>query len=132
MTYTLLPHDADVRAALSAPDLPALHASAVDLVRTLLVGGCAVAEREERQIEPAVDDEPERFFRFVRELLYLNDTEGFLPAGIRLSDGAITVRGECFDPQRHTVEHQVKALTRHGYGLSRSESGYEAQLVFDL
>ena len=73
----------------------------------------------------------ERFFRFVRELFYLFDVELLLPAEVAGS-GPWQVGGEGFDAMRHTVEHQVKALTRHGYRYERGPAGYRAELVLDL
>jgi SHS2 domain-containing protein len=138
VTFRLLPHTADVKVAFDAPDAAALHQDAVDLVRTLLVGASPVAP--ERTVTVAVegDDEGERFLRFVRELLYLNDVEGFLPA--RLGRGGSpddvpvpnAVSGEAFDPARHTVEHGVKAVTRHQFRFDRDERGYHVEMVFDL
>ena len=131
MSRALLAHTADLRAELSAPDTDALYAEAVALVRELLVGASPVADREERRLEPGGEDEAERFFRFVRELVYLADAESFLPAAVRI-DGGISLRGERFDPARHVAERQIKALTRHHFAYRRGPAGVVAELVFDL
>ena len=133
MSYRLLAHTADLRAVVEANDLQSLYQSAVGLVRELVVGSSPVAPREERRLGLSdVDDEEERFFRFVRELVYLDDSEGFLPERVRLGD-PVVVEGELFDPERHQVERQLKAVTRHGYRLETlPEGGYRAELVFDL
>jgi SHS2 domain-containing protein len=132
MSYELLPHTADMRARLRAPDLPALYGAAVDLVRDMLVGDSPVLARDVYAVEvPPEVGEGERLFRFVRELLYLFDVEGFIPA--RMEDEAsLTVTGESFDPERHTVVHQPKAVTRHGYVFRRTAEGCEVDLVLDL
>jgi SHS2 domain-containing protein len=134
VTLRYLAHTADLRAAISGVDLDALHQSAADLVREILVGGSAVTAAQERSFVVEGADDAERFFRFVRELLYLYDCEGFLPARAALAGGgaAVAVRGEPFDPARHASEHQVKALARHGYRFERTGAGYEAELLFDL
>jgi SHS2 domain-containing protein len=128
----LLAHTADLRAELSAPDFAALSAEAAALVRELCVGASAVEAREERRFALEGGDDAERFFRFVRELLYLADAERFLPAGCTLALGEARVAGERFDPTRHVAERQLKALTRHRYRFERTESGLAAELVFDL
>jgi len=132
--HELLPHTADLRAALWAADLPGLYDQAAEQVRQILVGASPVAPREERLVACAGDDDAERFFRFVRELLYLYDTEAFLPARVVAggSGAPPRVAGERFDAARHVSERQVKAVTRHGYRFRRSPAGYEAELVFDL
>jgi SHS2 domain-containing protein len=128
----LLAHTADLRAELAAPDLAGLHAEAVALVRETLVGSSPVAAREERRFARAGEDEAERFFRFVRELVYLFDAEGFVPAAARLEGDDAVVAGERFDPLRHVFERQIKALTRHRFRLERGPDGVRAELVFDL
>jgi SHS2 domain-containing protein len=128
----LLAHTADLRAELAAADLEALHAEAVALVREILVGDSAVEPRRELRLPPAGEDEAERFFRFVRELVYLADAERFLPASVRLEGAAAAVAGESFDETRHRAERQIKAVTRHRYRFARDAEGYRAELVFDL
>jgi SHS2 domain-containing protein len=138
MPHAYLAHTADLRASVSGVDLDSLYQSAADLVREILVDGSTVAPGQERRIAAEGDDDAERFFRFVRELLYLYDCEGFLPARAALAGGgdgpagSVAVGGERFDPARHTAERQVKALTRHGYRFERTPAGYEAELLFDL
>jgi SHS2 domain-containing protein len=176
LSYRYLAHTADLRAALDGTDLAALYQSAADLVREILVGGSDVATAERRCLAVEGGEEAERFFRFVRGLLFLYDCEGFLPARVagargrgevrsagavgvggkvRASGevgvggkvraggevgasadagagGEVCVHGELFDPARHASEHQVKAVTRHGYRFERTPAGYEAELLFDL
>jgi SHS2 domain-containing protein len=127
----LLAHTADLRAELAAPDEAGLYAEAAALVRELLVGASPVEEREEVRLESETDDEAERFFRFVRELVYLADAQSFLAASAQI-DGGVLLRGERFDPARHVAERQIKALTRHHFLYRRGPEGASAELVFDL
>jgi SHS2 domain-containing protein len=130
--HRLLAHTADLRAELAAADFAALCGEAAALVRELLVGSSVVAPRERRVVVLAGDDEGERFFRFVRELVYLFDAHRFLPAAVRVSAGAVELAGEPLDAARHVVERQLKAVTRHQYRYERAPDGLRAELVFDL
>ncbi len=132
MPYVLLPHTADLRARIEGGDLSELYGAAVDLVRDTLVGESLVRAVEKRRLDLAPDlAAEERLFRFVRELLYLFDAEGFVPA--RLDDvQALTVWGEPYDSSRHRLEHQVKAVTRHGFVFEARPEGFGAELLFDL
>jgi len=132
VSYRLLPHTADLRAALDASSLDELYASAVSLVREILVGLSPVTTSQQCLIPWDVSDPAERFFRFVRELLYLYDAEGFVPGDCRIEGHGIIVGGARFHPDRHESHHQVKALTRHGFVFERRPGGYRAELVFDL
>jgi SHS2 domain-containing protein len=129
--YRLLPHTADLAAELDAPNLDALCGEAVGMVRELLVGESVVEPRVHRFVPFDGADDAERFFRFVRELVYLADAEGFLPAGCAASAAGVELVGERYDPSRHLAERQIKALTRHQYRFDR-DGGVRAELVFDL
>jgi SHS2 domain-containing protein len=130
--HRLLPHTADLRAELAAPDFAALCGEAVELLRTLLVRG-EVSERSVKSLRFEGGDEAERFFRFVRELVYLADSEGFLPATCDARRGGVELRGEAFDAQRHVPERQIKALTRHRFRFERLPGGgLRVEMVFDL
>lgn len=128
----LLDHTADLRAEIEAPDLDALHAEAAALVRETLVGDSPVTGRVERRLAREGEDDAERFFRFVRELVYLFDAEGFLPCSARIEGDEVVVAGERFEPARHVCERQVKALTRHRFRFESGPGGARAELVFDL
>ena len=42
------------------------------------------------------------------------------------------VSGEIFDPARHTIFTEIKAVTFHDLQLERYERGWKAQIIFDL
>ncbi len=132
MTRRFLAHTADLRAELAAPDLPALYSEGAALVREILVDGSEVAPRESRRVALEGDEEGERYFRFLRELVYLADAESFLPAAVRYEDPFAVVAGERFDPARHVSERAIKAVTRHRFGFERDAAGYRCEVVFDL
>jgi SHS2 domain-containing protein len=108
-----------------------LYQAAADLVREVVAGGARVEPHCEHRLPLAGTDEADRFFRFVRELLFLHDVEGFLPLQVDLN-GEARVVGEIFDPRRHARERAVKALTRHGYRFEWTPAGVHAELLLDL
>jgi SHS2 domain-containing protein len=113
-----------------AQDLADVYRAATALVREILVGESVVEPREYRALDHLGEDAAEALFRYLRELLYLYDCDGFLAAEVvGLGEG---VRGELFDPARHEPAHQVKAVTRHLYELEGGPDGYRAHVVFDL
>lgn len=136
MSFEYLPHTADLKAVVHAPGLEELYLEAARMVRDVLVGDSPVRPTQARALELDGHDEAERFFRFVRELIYLYDSEGFLPAEVELGrpNGRESARisGETFDAERHHSERQVKALTRHEFALEELPDGYRAVLLFDL
>jgi len=128
----LLPHTADLAAEIGGADLSELYREGTALVREILVGDSPVEPRQARRIELAGDDDGERLFRYLRELVYLADAESFLPAAVTFAGAAATVAGERYDAARHVAQRQIKALTRHRFALDRDDGGYRCRMVFDL
>jgi len=42
------------------------------------------------------------------------------------------VRGEPFDPKRHPIEREVKAITYHQLSVERDGQGWRARVYVDL
>lgn len=132
MSFTFLPHTADLRAEVTGSDIAALYQSAVDLVRNIVVGSSPVGAATERGVDIPPGPEAERFFAFVRELVFLIDSEGFLPGRVTMEEDQVRLVGDVFDPARHHLERQIKAVTRHGYRFEHDRHHLRAELVFDL
>jgi SHS2 domain-containing protein len=43
-----------------------------------------------------------------------------------------TIRGEPIDRERHLMDHEVKAATRHELSIRRGEGGWIAELILDI
>ena len=129
--YELKEHTAAQKVVFRAPDLSGLYASAVDMLRDTMVGGSAIQARRRVIVAPDGDGPGEQFFRFVRELVYLRDVDGFIP-GVLVAMDSLMVAGEAFDPGRHAFEHVVKAVTRHQFSFAEGDGGLVATLVLDL
>ena len=127
--FRFVPHTADIAVELWASDEPGLRQAGVDALRELLVGASPVRPLEERPLEPGEGDAAERLVRFLGGVLYLYDTERFLPA--KTTPAGIT--GEPFDPARHTAVREVKAVTYHGAEIRRDPGGrLHSTIVFDV
>ena len=80
----------------------------------------AVRAREDRIVHASGPDLPGLVVAWLGELLVLHQTEGFVvrdisarPVGSPPTAILATVRGERFDPERHTTRTEVKAITFH-------------------
>jgi len=126
--YRFVPHTADVAAELRAESERGLYQAGVDALRNLLVGTSPVRSLEQRPIAVRGSDPTERLVRFLGDVLYLYDTERFLPDRVL----PLGVSGEPFDPARHHALREVKAVTYHGAAVVPDGDGYRATLVFDV
>ncbi len=137
VTHRFLPHTADIRVAFEAESLDALLAEGLVVLRGLVAGESVVEPRERRAIAVSATDPADLFLAFLRELLYLYATDGFLPAeyefaSVTETSARGTLLGETFDAERHEQQPEVKAVTRHGLVVDRVGDGWRAEVVFDV
>ncbi|HXF94887.1 MAG TPA: archease [Gemmatimonadales bacterium] len=127
--FRFVPHTADVAVELVAQDEAGLRRAGLDALRELLVGASPVAPRQHRPVALRGADPTERLIHFLQDVLYLYDTERFVPARVT-ADG---IEGEPFDPARHEARPEVKAVTWHGGQVRQEADGkLHATVIFDV
>jgi SHS2 domain-containing protein len=116
-----------------------LHDEAVKaLFEVILDDLGSVRPRRRTAIEVVDAEDPgDLLVRFLSEFLYLHDAHGWLFSGAevhRVDDHEIVAEGigEVFDPSRHRIARQVKAVTYHGLSVGQDGSGWSARIVLDL
>jgi SHS2 domain-containing protein len=135
--YEICDHTADLGIRVRAATLAALFADAASGLTAVMCGaGC--------RIEPAIAEsfviagtEPtwllcdwlgEVHAAFeVRRLLFHDFTVAVDADGLRA-----TARGERYDPTRHVLAHEVKAITQHALDVHRTAAGWEAFFIVDI
>ncbi|MDH3292406.1 MAG: archease [Gemmatimonadota bacterium] len=137
MAYRFLPHTADIKVAFEAESLDALLMDGLVVLRWLLAGESPVESRERRALVVTAVEPAELFLGFLREVLFLHATDGFLPADLEfasVTESAVegTLLGEPFDSEHHEHQPEVKAVTRHGLVVERGDGMWTAEVVFDV
>lgn len=136
--YDTFEHTADLGLRLQAPDLISLLETAGKGLFSLIVENPdAVESKEIRTIRIAAPAEKEYLLLdWLKELLYLFDSEGFIGAEffVRLVEGELRaeVKGEPMDRDRHHMDHEVKGITYHGLKLNRGNGGWNAEVIVDI
>ena len=136
--YRILDHTGDIALLVQAQTLPALYSAATRALFDVILDVRTVEARERVtvRIEEAADAE-DLLVRFLSELLYLHDAKGWLFRGAEVADlGTCRIvaaaEGEMFDPGRHAILRQVKAVTYHHLLLSEDSGGWSTRIVLDL
>lgn len=137
MTYRFLAHTADIKVAIAVPTFAQLVAEGLQVMQVLLAGERTVKPRLERELAVEGTDAGDVWFRFLQEILYLHATDTFVPANFlpdHITETSIRgiVAGEPFDPERHELQPEVKAVTHHGFVVTRREKGWFAEVIFDV
>lgn len=142
--FRVLEHTADVGFEAFGRTREEAFANAARALEDLIVPLESVRPREEAAISAEGPDDASLLVNWLNELLYRFDVEGrlFSEFEVRLAENsaagrlALTARarGEVFDPSRHEVKVQVKAITYHQilFEETRQPAGWHARVYVDI
>lgn len=79
----------------------------------------------------------ELLVNWLSELNFLLQAEGFALAKIESLEFKknmlkAVVSGEEFDPERHSIEVEIKAVTYHMLEVKKTQKGWTARVIFDI
>jgi SHS2 domain-containing protein len=82
-------------------------------------------------------DWPDLMVNWLRELLYLWSGKELLVATIKIdsiSEKEIlaTIGADEFDPDRHTIKTEIKAVTYHQIRVDYRRTGWQSRIIFDV
>lgn len=135
--YETFEHTADLGLRARAPDLDALFADAAACLFSAIVEDLGTV-RPAQRIDAKIDGKEREYllFDWLRELLYRFDSRRLLLSRfeVRVGDGGLegSAWGEPFDPARHALAHEVKAITYHGLKVERTAGGWLAEVIVDI
>jgi SHS2 domain-containing protein len=136
--YETFEHTADLGLRVRAADLDTLFAEAAEALTAALVEDPATVEpRREVAIGVEGTDRVYLLFDWLKELLYRFDAEHLLfrrfTVRVRGDGLDATAWGEPYDPERHPLSHEVKAITYHGLRVEPGpEGGWLAEVIVDI
>ncbi|MGQ9919823.1 MAG: archease [Desulfobacca sp.] len=135
--FRALPHTADAAFKLWGPTLTDIFIQGALALTALMTDRRRVRARQSREVTIEAGDPEMLLVAWLNHLLYLYDTESFLARTIQVQELTptclrATLRGEPLDPQRHVLQTGVKAATYHQLSISRTPTGWEGRIVFDL
>ncbi len=133
-------HTADVGMIVTGADLNDLFRTAAEaLFDYIVVNRTDVRPRIHETVHLASEETGDLLITWLNELIFLSETKHLLYAEfvVRVSeDGrslAATIGGEPIDRERHELDHEVKAVTRHGVELEHLEKdGWVAEFILDI
>jgi SHS2 domain-containing protein len=135
-SFEFIDHTADAGIRVEAPTLEDLFETAGLAFTELVTSADSVDCRVERRFKLQEDDIETLLVSWLQELLYLLDTEELVFARFQIRLRAFSLEasawGEVFDPNIHTMKTEVKAVTYHQLGVTKSDQGWQAQVIFDI
>lgn len=137
LDFSFLNHTADLGIVVRGADLKDLfQAAALSMLRVMVQ---AKPPQKTRRMELSVtgDDLADLMVRWLGEILYLLEGEQVLV--IRVGVDSIspsqlnaTLETVPFDPNRHKILCEIKAVTYHQIDVIQKNNHWEATIVFDL
>ena len=134
--YRILEHTADMGIEAGGETLDELLVQAARGMMEI-ISGAKASPREQKRVEVTAGEGGELLVNWLNEILFLFDSEGFLPAEFiieQATENRVKARilGEPFDPERHPVDREIKAATYHQLKLEHGEEGWSARVYLDL
>ena len=91
----------------------------------------------EKSLSVAGTDWPDLMVNWLRELLYIWHGEGCLVKGSDISFISETrlsarVVFDPYDPDKHVLENEIKAVTYHDIRVEETGTGWQATIIFDV
>lgn len=144
---------ADVAFEATGKTPEALFASAAEALEETQVNTKQLANSEQRTVNLENDTLDKLLFDFLDELIYYKDAEQLVfnkfNIEIQASEGGFAsdreiaskdikwrlkgaIAGEKLDPNCHELRTDVKAVTKHRFGIKKTEEGYKATVVLDI
>lgn len=135
--YEQFEHTADLGLRVRAANLNTVFAEAADCLFSVIVENPeSIRAIDEQSLELAGEDREYLLFDWLRELLNRFETEHWLLAKseVRVGPTGLSARlwGEPFDPARHRLAHEVKAITYHELSLKPTPDGWLAEVIIDI
>ncbi|MGD9083276.1 MAG: archease [Desulfobacterales bacterium] len=135
--YTLIDHTADFGIHVYGSDSKELFANAAWALFDLITEIDKLAGLDSCRIEVSGDDWSDLMVNWLREMLYLWNGKELLVKNARIlslseTELTATVEFDLFNPGRHMINTEIKAVTYHQIQVNSSPSGWEAMIIFDI
>lgn len=135
--FTEFDHTGDIGITVTAASRTELFARAAIALSRLMVEEGNVGASERRTFEVSANDDVERMHDLLASALNLLLIDGFIwrDVSVEERDGvlAATFAGELFDPDRHRLIQEIKAVTYHRLEVRQSPGGgWRATVIFDI
>lgn len=135
--YEHFEHTADLGLRVRARNLDMLFAEAAEALFAVIVEDLATVEpRESLSLRIAGTDRAYLLFDWLRALLFQFEGDRWLfrRFEVRVAEDGLTATawGEPFDPARHPLSHEVKAITYHGLVVEPADGGWLAEVIVDI
>jgi len=135
--YHLIDHTADFGIHVFGADPEELFANAAEALSDAITEVEGLIDHDSCNITVSGKDWSDLMINWLREVLYLWNGRERLVKSVRirsLSEKRLTaeVVFDPYDPRRHVIKTEIKAVTYHQIQVKHSHSGWVARIIFDI
>ncbi|MDD1700425.1 MAG: archease [Methanoregula sp.] len=135
MSFEEISHTADVKIHARAPTLEELFAETLKALMQVMYGTTSQGEIK-REIRIESGDIESLLIDFLSEVLFISEVESlvFSEASLRINGLSLIaeLKGEPFDPARHSGGSEVKGISYSGLAITHDANGYMLDIIFDV
>ncbi len=135
--YRLTDHTADFGLEIFGTDEASLFRQAALALADMISDPARVSPVKSRRLEVIGDDRADLMVNWLREVLYCWNGRGQLLADVEIRH--ITARRltatifyEDYQPRRHEIRNEIKAVTYHQIEVDQDGDGWVARVIVDI
>ena len=137
MKYRLIDHTADFGIHVFGSDLKDLFTNAALAMFDLITDIKSLKSADESSLNIKGDDRPDLMVNWLRELLYIWNGKEKLVGSVDIisiaeNELAAKIKFDSFDPARHSIKNEIKAVTYHQIQVNQVANGWESRIIFDV
>ena len=137
MSYKIIDHTADFGIHVFGSDAKALFSNAAVAMFDLITDINSLQGLEYIDLKISGEDRADLMVNWLRETLFLwNGREMLVKtvsvASLTQQNLSAKVAFDTYDPGRHVIKTEIKAVTYHQIQVNRTPTGWEAKIIFDV
>lgn len=136
--FEQIEHTADIKLGIKGGDIKDLFETAALGLFSLITKEDSIKAEEEFEFCISSDNIEELFIQWLRELFLKFSVDEYVLRGFQIQDLSNTMikavcKGERFDPSRHNIINEIKAVTYCDLRVEQVKDGtWQAEVVFDV
>ncbi|MBU4266920.1 MAG: archease [Candidatus Altiarchaeota archaeon] len=136
MKFEFLEHTADLRFRAWGDSLDECFENCARAMWSAVIRPDTVSAKTEKKMELEADSVEVLLHDFLSELLFAFETEGlvFRDFDVSIKDRGLSAvaKGERFDPKKHRIETEIKAVTYHEMLIKEEKGEWSATVLCDI
>jgi SHS2 domain-containing protein len=135
--YRITTHHSELAVRISGSTQADLFANSAFALFDVMTDMAAIDIKESIPLEVEGSDRDDLMVNWIRELLYLYQSSGYILKEFKISEVKDTmvkaeVRGEKIDPDRHEVKQEITSVAAHKSRMEKTGNQWIAQVIFEL